>query len=539
MSLQLPSGHRCGIGLMRQPGHGSRERDAPMTVPAGESAALAGRRLPRRLGARVIATCALAWWAAASAGAANGGTSLVEAARSGRRAEVRALLDQKPIDVNAREADGTTALHWAVRADDVEMVRSLLRAGARAAAVNRYGVTPLSLAATNGNAAIIQALLEAGADADSSLPEGETVLMTAARTGDRNSVAVLLDHGASVNVQESWMGETALMWAAAEDHADVVQLLVEHGAELNTRSAQQEFAKFRFNLATMVNTVLPRGRMTALMMAARQGSLESARVLVDKGADLNLTDPDGTTALVLAIINGHFDVAALIAERGASPELADSSGMTALYAAVDMHTQPEMINRPTRKASGSVDALSLIRTLLAHGAMPDLALRTPLLARYHNTGDTQLGAAATALMRAAKSLDLPVMHMLIESGADPSRETRAGMTALMFAAAAARSKPADAIKAIELCVGRGGDINHANAAGQTAVHLAVEQSDEVIQFLASKGARLDVKDRDGRTPLDLAAGERAAGRAAARARDQGTKDATIALLRQLSASSNR
>jgi uncharacterized protein len=278
--------------------------------------------------------------------------------------------------------------------------------------------------------------------------------------------------------------------------------------------------------------------MTALMMAARQGALESARVLAAKGADLNLTDPDGTTALVLAVMNGHFDVALLLAERGADPNIADGAGMAALYAAVDMHTQPTMINRPTRKASGSVDALALIDTLLAHGARPDLALKTAILARYHNTGDTQLGAGATPLMRAAKSIDLPVMRRLLDGGASPSLTTRAGMTPLLFAAAAARGKPAtDAIAAMELCLSRGADINHANAAGQTAMHLSVDQSDEVIRFLASKGARLDVKDRDGRTPLDLALGGEVAGRAA-RAREKGARETTIALLRELNASSS-
>jgi ankyrin repeat protein len=501
-----------------------------------ETVVMAGRRTCNERWASA-AVCVLAWWAIAQVAAAGGESSLVEAARNGMRAEVHAILEQG-VDVNGREADGTTALHWAVRADDIEMIRSLLRAGALVAVANRYGVTPLSLAATNGNAAAIEALLAAGADANTSLPEGETVLMTAARTGDRDSVAALLNHGASVNGRESWMGETALMWAAAENHPDVVKLLVERGAELNARSWPQEFAKFRFNLATMVNTVLPRGRMTALMMAARQGALESVRVLVDRGADLDLTDPDDTTALVLAIINGHFDAAALLAERGAAPDIGDSSGMAALYAAVDMHTQPEMINRPTRKPSGSVGAEALIRSLLARGADPDLTLRTPLLARYHNTGDTQLGAGATPLMRAAKSLDLPVMRMLLESGANPARETRAGMTALMFAAAAARSRPENAVKAIELCIARGADVNHANAAGQTAVHLAVDQSDDLIRFLASKGARLDAKDRQGRTPLDVAMSGQAAGRAAARTRDQRTREDTVALLRELGATSS-
>jgi len=485
--------------------------------------------------AALASTCVLAL-AAGLAAAAGSDALLIEAARSGKPAEVRALLKQRA-DVNAREPDGTAPLHWAVRSDDRETVDLLLRAGANVQAANRYGVTALSLAAANGNAAIVGALLKAGADANTMLPEGETVLMSAARAGDRASAAALIDAGADVNAKENWLGETALMWAAAGNHPDVVALLVDRGAALNERSSVQEFAKFRFNLATMVNTVLPRGSMTALMLAAREGALESARVLGRAGADLNLTDPDETTAMVLAIMNGHYDVAKLLAESGADPNVGDTSGMAALYAAVDMHTQPQMINRPTRKPSGQVDNLDLLKTLLARGANPNAVLKTPLLARYHNTGDGQLGAGATPLMRAAKSIDVAGMRLLLDAGASPAMKTRTGTTPLMFAASAARGKPEkDVVAAVALCLDRGADVNAANDGGQTALHLAVEQSDALVSFLVSRGAKLDLKDRQGRTALDLALAAPPVARGG-RPRGGDARETTAALLRQLSAGS--
>ena len=433
---------------------------------------------------------------------------LIEAAKSGQSTAVRTLLSQRA-DANAREIDGTTALHWAVRLDDRPTVGALIKAGADVNATNRYGVTPLALAATNGSAAIVDALLTAGADARGASPEGETVLMTAARTGSRAVVSLLLARGADVNAREQAFGETALMWAAAENHPDIVQQLLEAGADIDLRSVTLEFARFRFNLATMVNTVLPRGSLTALMLAARQGALASATVLVDRGAALNLADPDNTSAMVTAIINGHYDVAALLVDRGADPNIADEAGMAAVYALVDMRTQPLMINRPTRMPSGAVDDLDLLKRILAHGGKPDAPLKTAILARYHNIGDGQLGAGATPLMRAAKSRDVAAMRLLLDAGADPRRQSATGATALMFAATPARGAagPASAsamVDAVALCLDRGADVNAVNAGGQTALHLAAQagESDPVVKLLIARGADRSIRDKQGRAPFD-------------------------------------
>jgi uncharacterized protein len=485
-----------------------------------------------------LALCGAVSMAAAGSDARlTGAARLIDAAKDGKPAVIRALIQQH-VDVNSREIDGTTALHWAVRSDDRESVQLLIRAGAEVNVANRYGLTPLSLAATNGNPAVVSLLLESGADPNTASPEGETALMTAAKAGNPGSVVALLDHGADVNAKEQWFNETALMWAAAENHAEVARTLIDHGAAVNARSAQQEFARFRFNLATMVNTVLPRGGLTALMLAARQGAVDAARVLVDGGADLNLTDPDGTSALVIAILNGHYDVGALLVEKGADLNLADISGMAAVYAAVDLHTQPPMINRPTRKPSGSVANLDLLGRLLAHGADPNAGLKAVLLARYHNTGDPQLGPGTTPLMRAAKSLDLPAMRVLFDAGADPSRKNRNSATALMFAAGLGRNgfggkSQEDVIKAVTLCLDRGADINAVNSNGQTALHVAVEQSDAVVALLAMRGAKLDIKDKQGQTPLDVALGDAPKGRGGAPARAAGARDTTAALLRKM------
>jgi ankyrin repeat protein len=463
---------------------------------------------------------------------------LVEAVKSGNRDTVRALL-ASGADVNGREADGTTALHWAVRADDLDTTRLLIRAGANVNATNRYSLTPLSLAATNGNAAIAGALLEAGADANTVTPAGETVLMTASRTGSPEAVQLLLDHGADVAAREHGFDETALMWAAAENHPAVVRLLAGHGADLDAPARVLQFPNVKVDNATMVITALPRGGLTPLMYAARQGALESALTLADLGARLNLTDPDGMSAVVMAIINAHYDVAALLVDKGADPNVADVTGMAALYAAVDMHTLDPMVNRPPPRMTGSLDAVGLVKALLAHHADPNALLKAPLLARQHNFGDAALGAGATPLMRAAKNADVAMMDVLMAQGADPNRAMRNGMTPLLFAVTPGRRKqPRDTLAAVKVCLDHGADVNAAGDGGQTALHVAVGVSDELVKYLVARGARLDVKDQLGRTPLDVALGA-GAGAAAGRGRGgRGTpsgavRESTAALLREL------
>ena len=306
----------------------------------------------------VRATIMLAIVIAASSIAGGQAPNLREAVRSGNTQAVRALL-QKRVDVNAADADGTTALHWAVRGNDADTVRALLSAGADANAANTYAMTPLILAATNGNAAITQALLDAKADPNRPASRGQTPLMTAARAGNAATVKALVDRGAKVDAREEVLGEQALMWAAAENHAEVVTLLLSRGADANARSNALKFPKDSFGLEG-VQTSLPKGDWAALMYAARDGAPDAARALAKGGADLNATDPEGTTALVRAIINSHYDTAAVLIEEGANPNITDGSAMGALYAAVDMSSLGEIYGMPPRRVADKHSVLDLI-----------------------------------------------------------------------------------------------------------------------------------------------------------------------------------
>ena len=428
------------------------------------------------------------------------------------------MLVKQRAELTRAEADGTTALHWAVRADDVELVRMLLTAGADVSAATREGITPLALAAINGSVGMTETLLKAGAKSNVALPEGETIVMTAARTGQPEVIKLLLKAGADLNARENWFGETALMWAAAENHADAVRVLVEAGADLNARSRLLDVPRRRNG-----QSILPLGSWTPVMYAARQGAHDSLRALIDAGADLNLVDPDGATALVIAIINANYDEAALLVEKGADPNIGDKEAkMAALYAAVDMHRLAIGHGRPNTKPSGQLDAVDLIRNLLAKGANPNARLSAPLMQRHHTAGDRALGDGSTPFMRAAKSGDVVVMRLLLAAGADPLLKQPNQTTSLMLAAGLGwrdgspaapsfdQGSEQEAIEAIKLCLQAGIDINAATNTGETALHAAISGrgAESIVRFLVENGANLNAKNKQGRTPLDVAIASR-------------------------------
>jgi uncharacterized protein len=430
---------------------------------------------------------------------------VADAAMHGDKVALRALLQDKA-DVNAPQIDGSTALHWAVRADDFEMTELLLAAGAHVSTANDSGATPMLLATMNGSAAMIELLLKAGADPNGALSaSGNTPLMMAARTGKVDAAKLLLDHGAQVNSKESWGGTTALMWAASERHPEVVKLLVERGADVNAKSSFVPSASGRGFEGTapvvaksnQTPEEFASGWMTPLMFAAREDDLESARVLIQAGADVNAVGGDGKDALGLALFNGSYDVVSLLIDSHANVNHADAQRFTPLFWAVDRRNMETAPNFPWMVTT---DPLPLIRKLLDAGANPNALVNNTPRARMRE-GSPRI-VFATALMRAAFAGDLELVKLLLAHGADPHVQSSDRETTLMAACGLAfingyhrQKPPAERLEVVKLLVGLGEDVNHADSYGITSLMAAANLGDiNIVRYLIGQGADLGAHD---------------------------------------------
>jgi ankyrin repeat protein len=472
---------------------------------------------------------------------------LAEAAQRGDFGAVRKLLDAGGLDVDAPDRDGTPALHWAVQWGDAEAVARLLSAGADADAPNRYGMRPLHVALGAGDVALTRALLEAGADATAVDRAGETPLMLAARAGDAELLRLLIERGAAVDARDEHFGQTALMIAAREGHVEAARALLDAGADVDAQTRPEPPPRFippseaPEGLSRGVGIIRAGwpedrgkrypagGSKTALLYAARQGHLDVARLLVERGASLELADGNGQTALISAIVNtsiirvnrtgtsDHLRIAQLLLDAGANVNAQDWYGVTPLWAAVDVRNLE--LGSDGNERNVHAEAFALIERLLEAGADPNARTREyPHERRFILE---IVGSVAwvdmtgqTPFLRAAAAGDVEVMRLLLEHGADPNIATYAGTTPLMVAAGVnwAVAETFDfgndaLLEAVKLAHSLGNDVNAQNSMGLAAIHGAANRgANDVIEYLAAHGARLDVPDAEGRTPLDWAEG---------------------------------
>jgi ankyrin repeat protein len=528
---------------------------------------------------------------------------VADAAMRGDAEAVRALL-RSGADVNAAQGDGMTALHWAAERGDVEMAEVVLAAGANPSALTRLGdYTPLHAAAKSGSVGVARALLNAGAEAEARTSTGgATPLHLASGAGHVEVVEALLEQGVEVDSKEPMWLQTPLMFASAGGHTSVVRALLAAGADpaitarvmdMDAREQQdredrrrQEDAQARIR-AAVEGAPAPRARsggggggrpatedlnnqqrdrvpssryshaqlvggyggLAALHLAVREGHASTVRALLEGGADIDQrSDGDGSAPLLMATINGNFDLAMELLERGADPNTASDANATALYTVINTQWIPKARHpQPANYMQQQVTYVDLVRVLLEAGVDPNVRLDRQLW--FTTFGDDYLRVdrmGATPFWRAAYALDVPVMKLLIEYGADPDIPTlktapqRGGGGASAegsdpsglppvpvggpgayaihaasgigygegFAANIHRVVPDGWMPAMRYLVEElGADVNMRDQNGYTPLHHAAARGDEeMIRYLVERGGDVKAVARTGQTTVDMANG---------------------------------
>jgi ankyrin repeat protein len=422
--------------------------------------------------------------------AAGRAVPIADAARDGDLKALRALLAQK-VNVNAPEPDGSTALHWAADRGDLTAVDLLLRNGANARVVNRYGVTPLSLAADNGGAAVIDRLLKAGADPNTAAGGGETVLMTAARAGRTDAVRVLIEGGANVNTRSKGPSVKAAMGGRIPRVNDPIGLRAHRDPTWAVNNDGLQF--------------------TPIMWAAREGKIDAAKALLDGGANVNDEKPgDGTTVLILAILNRHYELAANLLDSGADPS--KGPGYTALQQLVWTRRLNAGFGGQHPEPTGTLDSLELARKLIAKGVKINHQATKSFRDGYRNRFNR---VGSTAFLQTAKLADVPMMKLLVASGADIHITNGDKDTPLMVAAGVGILNPnedagteAEVMESVKYLLEElHFDVNTINNNGETALHGAAYRGfNEVAGYLIDRGANLEVANVLGWKPITIADG---------------------------------
>jgi len=482
--------------------------------------------------------------------------TLGDLVRAGKRESVLAAITSPDVDVNEQAPDGSTALMWATFNVDRELVRALLKAGAKADGVNRYGASALGAAVTVDDLELVKLLLDAGADVNSPNTDDQTALMTAVSVGSLPIAKLLIERGADVNRVETFRGQNALMWAAGNNHPEILDLLLASGAKnVDLRAKFDDWPRQMTSEPRAQFQNRQTGGLTALLYATRSGCYRCAVSLVKAGADVNKPNPDGVTPLINALDNKRFDIAMFLLDKGANPGTWDMSGRTPLYVAVDMNSYHPGggllggggIGTNARGSGqgeaapaagqGTVKAMEVVNRLLAMGVDTNhqLTRKRPYGAGRGRFADYDLRGGVGPLMLAAMRHDHEAIEALLAHGAEVDLPNVFQMTPLMLAVGmsgtgrgAGGGAPIDgdfqasAIRTVDLLLAAGADVNarirdsrtHTatlmayvagrDQEGRTALMGAAEAGrDQVVKHLLAKGADPTVRDASGKSALDI------------------------------------
>jgi ankyrin repeat protein len=482
---------------------------------------------------------------------ADGATAMHWAAYHGD-AGLALLLLEVGADPSAANRNGSTPLWLAASQGDAPMIETLLGGGADANEQLPLGRKPLMLAARSGRVDAVRVLLDHGADPNAREGErGTTALMQAADQGHADVMAVLIEHGADVAAGSSAVlrdGRTAALGKSGDPREavrrQVIAVLCEQQTpDLSTVSALTALSSGSTEDALLANVRGPSvatedpcsnqregiiftgggrnrgerepdgGELTPLVYAARSGSIDAARVLLEAGGDVNQVTRYGWSPLLAATQNRNYQMGKFLIEHGADVNLANKGAWTPLYLATD-NRNIEGGDYPTR--TPDMDHLAFIELLLEEGADPNARLIESTETRTVFTNQWLDEEGATAFLRASQSGDLELMRLLLEHGADPHIYTELGVTPLAAAAGigwvegiTSEWSTEQTVEAVKLLLELGIDPDYQAGTGRTALHGAGHKgATEVVRVLVAAGARMDIRDfgnTDNRGSPELAA----------------------------------
>jgi ankyrin len=475
----------------------------------------------------------------------NGETMLMFAARNGNPQAVQVLLEAG-VDVNAREAiRGTTALMWAIEQKHPEAVKVLLAGGADHSAKSGGAGLPRNYMANRVNLRAVELAQDRrrrAAAAGITYDEQLALDQKAGREvgGQRGLGQALGPDGTPI--QGGRQGGAAAPAAAAPSPTrtpapatppaapsptaepggrqapGAPSAAAGRGRAGNTGNVGNGAAQGRAGGAAQAeqdpddddNEVVIAGLvgsggggLTPLVFAAREGDLESAKLLIEAGAPINQVTEYGWTPLLTAVNNRNYQLAKYLLEKGADPNIANKGGWTPLYLATD-NRNIEGGDYPVPK--GDMDHLDIITLLLEKGADPNKKVKDNTLTRTIFTMQWFFEDGATPFIRAAQSSDTVLMKLLLQYKADPQAVTTLGDNALTVSGGIGwvegvtyERSHKENLEAMRMLLDLGLDPNHSNNEGRTALMgAAMKGRPEVIQLLVDRGAKLDAHDRGNR-----------------------------------------